>query len=97
MSSTVLIKWLWQRIRFTSSVKLSLEITGHGIGGDDLIVWDRRYRDQIEQAKDKFYQLIKKGFKAFVVSEKGQRTNRQLFQFDPDAEEIAMIAPQAAG
>lgn len=85
------------RITFTASAKLSLDITGHGRGGDDAIVWDRRYRDQVEQARDKFYSMLKRGFLAFVVSEDGKSTNRQLFDFDPMLEEILMTAPVAGG
>lgn len=55
--------------------------------GDDRIVWDRRFKDQIEQAKQKFYEMLDKGYIAYVVGPDGKE-GRRITRFNPDAEEI---------
>lgn len=85
------------QIRFLSTVRLSKEITGNGIGGDDRVVWDKRFLDQIKEARKKFYELLKKGFQAFMVRRDGKKSNRRMHKFDPNAEEIVMVPPVAGG
>lgn len=41
------------RISFLCDKKTSAEITNNNIDGDDRIVWDRRFFDQIKEARDK--------------------------------------------
>lgn len=84
-------------IQYQCTKEQSLEITGNGIGGHDRINWDRRYADQVQEARDKFYELLEKGWKAFLTREDGSATNKRLFKFVPDAEEIIMVAPHHAG
>lgn len=84
-------------IKYLATVELSKEITGNGIGGHDRIIWDRRYRDQIGDARDKFNELVRRGFTPYLVRKDGSKANRPLDEFDPDAEEIIMVAPTAAG
>jgi len=84
-------------ISFQADKALSKKITGNGIGGHDRIVWDRHFADQIREARDKFYELLKLGFKAHLVREDGKPCNRVLEKFDPNAEEIVMIAPVRGG
>lgn len=85
------------RIRFTATKELSKEITGNGIGGHDRIIWDRRYRDSIGEARDKFNELVKKGFVPYLVKKDGTKYSNPMEEFDPDAEEIIMVAPHVGG
>jgi len=84
-------------IKYLATVELSKEITGNGIGGHDRIIWDRRFRDQIGDARDKFQELVRRGFTPYLVKKDGTKHNRPIDEFDPDAEEIIMVAPTAAG
>lgn len=84
-------------IRFLCTSELSRKITGNGIGGDDRIIWDRRYRDQVEEARDKFHQLIKLGYKAFLVKQGGKKCNELVTEFLPEYEELLMVSPVVAG
>lgn len=86
------------RISFLCTSAVSKEITGNGIGGHDHIVWDRRFRDSMNEAREKFYELLGKGYKAFAVKTDGTpHKGRELRRFDPNIEEIVMVAPSAAG
>jgi hypothetical protein len=84
-------------IRFLATSSLSKRITGNEIDGDDRIVWDRRFLDQVKEAAQKFDELIKEGFKAFLVRKDGKKSERQMFRFDPNAEEIIMVPPLTGG
>lgn len=64
--------------------------------GDDRIVWDKEDGYEAKEAKAKFSELVKKGYKAYSVDSKGQK-NRRIKEFDVDAEEILMVPPTAAG
>ncbi len=66
-------------------------------GGHDHIVWDRHYADQIREAREKFYALLDQGYTAHLMKEDGQPCNRQMTKFDPNAEEIIMVAPTTQG
>ena len=84
-------------IKYLATVELSKKITGNGIGGHDRIIWDRRYRDQIGEARDKFNELVRLGFTPYLTRKDGTKANRPMDEFDPDAEEVIMVAPTAAG
>ena len=58
--------------------------------GDERLVWDMDSGSEAKQAKNKFYELIKKGYKAYSVDRKGEK-NRRITEFDVEAEEILMI------
>lgn len=64
--------------------------------GDDRIVWDKDNGPEAMEAKDKFHELIKKGYKAFSVDQGGKR-KRHIKEFDVEAEEILMIPETAKG
>jgi len=64
--------------------------------GDDRIIWQKGFIDSVKQAREKFYDLLKKGYLAFAVRSDGKRTNRRMFKFDPRVEEIVMV-PMIAG
>jgi len=55
--------------------------------GDDRLVWDRRFLDQVYEARTKFYELKKKGYFAYAPGVGGQPT-RLLTEFDPSVEEV---------
>jgi hypothetical protein len=73
---------------------INFKVTGPS--GDDRFTWDRRDLDQIKQARDKFYDLLKKGYLAFGVNTKGQKHSK-MGRFDPDAEEVIFVAPVVGG
>jgi len=64
--------------------------------GDERVVWDKENGTEAKQAKKKFLDLVKKGYKAYSVGADGQK-NRRIQEFDVDAEEIIMIPPTAKG
>lgn len=64
--------------------------------GDDRLTWDRENGQQAKEAKAKFFEFLKKGYKAFSVDVKGEK-NRRIDEFDVDAEEILMIPPTSQG
>ena len=64
--------------------------------GDDRIVWDKDNGREAMQAKKKFEEFLKKGYKAFSVDEQGNRS-RKITEFDVDAEEILMTPPTSKG
>lgn len=64
--------------------------------GDERIVWDRDNGREAKEAKGKFQEFLKKGYKAYSVDNKGNK-NRRIEEFDVDAEEILMIPPTAKG
>lgn len=91
-------KKTWKgQIRFLCSSDISKRITGNGTGGDDRIVWDRRFKDQMDEARAKFNELVGLGYKAYLVKKDGKKSNEQLLEFLPEAEEVIMVPPTAAG
>jgi hypothetical protein len=64
--------------------------------GDERVVWDRDKGKEAKEAKEKFLELVKKGYSAYSVDSKG-RKNRRIEEFDVEAEEILMIPPTAKG
>lgn len=67
-----------------------------GEKGDERIAWNKEDGRQALEAKEKFEDHLKKGWKAYSVDSKGNK--RMLIEeFDIDAEEILMIPPTAAG
>ena len=64
--------------------------------GDERVVWDANNGHQAKQAKDRFIELLKKGYSAYSVDTKGKKS-RRIEEFDVEAEEILMIPPTAKG
>lgn len=64
--------------------------------GDERIVWDKENGHEAKEAKAKFSEFLKKGYKAYSVDSKGQK-NRRIEEFDVDAEEILMIPQTVKG
>jgi hypothetical protein len=55
--------------------------------GDDRLTWNRRFKDQVEEARKKFYEMLGKGHVATRISSDGKE-GRRITQFDPSAEEV---------
>jgi len=64
--------------------------------GDERLVWDKNKGKEAKEAKNKFVELIGKGYKAYSVNAQGEK-KRPIEEFDVDAEEIIMIPPTARG
>jgi hypothetical protein len=71
--------------------EISKEITGHGIGGDDNLVWDKRFPEMVKEAQEAFDKLVAKGYVAMLPG------GAPVRKFDPDAEEIVMVCPAVGG
>jgi predicted deacetylase len=67
------------------------------INGDDRLTWDKRFIDQIKEARDKFYELVAKGYRAFSLKVDGTKKEELMTQFDPSVEEVLFVPPQQAG
>jgi len=64
--------------------------------GDDRLTWDRENGPEAMEAKAKFEEFMKKGYKAYSVDANGKK-NRRIEEFDIDAEEILMVPKTAKG
>lgn len=65
--------------------------------GDDRLIWDKRFPDQLKEAQKKFYELLDKGYQLFAVALDGSKSKRKLLRFDPEAEEVIALAPVMGG
>lgn len=68
--------------------------------GDVRLTWERGNADDIATARRTFSDLRAKGYLAYQVT-RGSRTRKtqrdQIRRFDPDAEQIVLTPPMAAG
>jgi len=64
--------------------------------GDDRIVWDRDNGFEAMEAKKKFEDLLRKGYKAYSVGPDGKK-GRRIKEFDVDAEDIIMVPKTSKG
>ena len=72
---------------------------GHGCfrvlsvdAGDERVIWDRNDPDQIRDAKGLFASLLNQGQVPYAIGYDGKpNMNKQLTDFDPNAEEIVFI------
>jgi len=64
--------------------------------GDDRYAWDKRFLDQVHEARDEFYAMRKKGYAAYLPGKGGGR-GQLITEFDPDAEEILFVGPVQGG
>lgn len=68
-----------------------------GLEGDEKLTWDHSDDFQIKKARDRFNELLKKGYKAFVSKDMaGTKKGEQITEFDPTAERLIMV-PQFVG
>ena len=63
--------------------------------GDTKLIWDRNNEDEVENAKETFKRLTKKGHTAYLVKKDGEK-GKVMTEFDPDAQAIVM-APRMVG
>lgn len=63
--------------------------------GDSRLLWDRRELAECEDARQKFNDYLKKGYKAYVCRSDGSKGAR-VETFDALLEEV-IVAPKAAG
>jgi len=64
--------------------------------GDERITWVKEKGKEALKAKERFEDLLKKGYKAFSVDSRGNK-KVEISEFDVDAEEIIMIPPTSRG
>lgn len=64
--------------------------------GDTKLIWDSENEDEVENAKETFNRLTKKGYAAFSVNTKGKQ-DEVIKKFDANAERIILIPPMAGG
>ncbi len=72
------------------------EMRTMGASGDTKLVWDSDHEDEVANARRTFDDLRRKGFSAFAVGAKGEKTT-QVREFDPEAEKLIMVPALAGG
>lgn len=73
------------------------EMAVMGKEGDTKIIWDKSKKVEVDNAKASFDRLIKEGYSAYSVSgEKGDK-DKQVREFDPNAERYIFVPPVQAG
>lgn len=66
--------------------------------GDKSVSWDTNNPDEIEDAQASFDYYLSRGYKAYQVDAKGQRTLTEVKKFDPDLGSLMMVpAKQLVG
>jgi hydroxymethylpyrimidine pyrophosphatase-like HAD family hydrolase len=75
---------------FTSIMKILTE------NGDDRLTWNKDNGLEAMDAKKKFEEWMKKGYKAFSIDNNGKK-KKEIFEFDVEAEEILMVPPTYKG
>lgn len=59
--------------------------------GDLKTIWNKNIREEVEAAREQFNRMVKKGYQAFMVKEKGEK-GKEVKEFDPDIE-MLILAP----
>jgi predicted glycosyltransferase len=72
------------------------ELAIMGVTGDTKILWDADNKDEVDNARETFNRLKKKGYLAYTVKGKNGDKGEILKEFDPDVERIIM-APAPTG
>lgn len=67
-----------------------------GPSGDTKTIWDKNKPDEVAAARQQFNTLRQKGYLAFRV-QPGGKPGEQVFEFDPNAEQIILSPPVAGG
>jgi hypothetical protein len=81
-------------IKATKTMKRVLKILD--TTGDTRITWDKENGKEALEAKQKFQDLLKQGYKAYSVTASGNK-GRKIDEFDVDAQEILMIPETRKG
>ena len=64
--------------------------------GDTKHIWDPENEDEVNAAEDLFDQLVEKGYKAFQVDKKGEKS-KPMRKFDQDAGKVILVPPMMGG
>jgi type IV secretory pathway VirJ component len=64
--------------------------------GDTKVIWDSENKDEVDAARAQFDALTKKGYLAFKVDKKGEKSEA-MRRFDPEAEKIILSPPMTPG
>lgn len=68
-----------------------------GASGDTKIFWSKKNKDEIENARRTFEELVnKKKFAAFSVTKMG-RKSKKVTEFDPKLQKLILIPPIQGG
>lgn len=68
-----------------------------GQPGDTKIIWDRNNRDEVENARRTFNDLVAKHYLAFEVTGNQGDKGKQIREFNPDAERLILAPPMRGG
>lgn len=71
----------------TERTESQLAMRIHDETGDQRLMWDSRYPSEVEEAAERFNDLLEKGWKAYAVLQNGQNGKR-IFRFDANLEEV---------
>jgi len=64
--------------------------------GDDVVTWDTNDQASVDRAKQRYEDLIQKGYKAFMISPGGGK-GEPISKFDWTLGEILMVPPMRGG
>ena len=65
--------------------------------GDTKITWNKKNKEEMDNARRTFDELVnKKKFAAFSVSKMG-RKSKKITEFDPNIQKLLLIPPMAGG
>jgi len=59
--------------------------------GDDRLTWDKRDFRAMQDARQTYIDLVKKGFKPFRVDATGKQTTEAMQEFDPLAQQVIFV------
>ena len=65
--------------------------------GDTKYLWNKENPDEVSEAKEAFKRFKGRGYMAYKVSDKGDKTGEVLHEFDPTAERIIFSPPHKGG
>lgn len=65
--------------------------------GDTKIMWSKDNEEEVEEAREQFNRMKKKGFAAFFVKGKDGAQGEQMHEFDPKAERIIFVKQMRGG
>jgi len=74
---------------------MSNEMNILGKKGDVRVTWNPDKKDEVKVAENTFKAMIKKKYKAFLVSKNGKK-GKQITEFDKNAERILFL-PEVGG
>jgi hypothetical protein len=70
------------------------------LSGDTKIIWDADRKDEVDNARESFDRLTKKGkpgYLAFEVKKGKPGRGRRITEFDPEAERLILSPPIVGG